>query len=162
MKPIRSSVIIILFILTSSLCAERPICEVTAFCYSMSAKDANEFTLTYNPAGQAGYSMDQLDTWVTLKKARSLGSLSTKGKSGLHLRASGKEFSLETETIVSSDASLVDIISKTTLGDQTVVSNAVCNNTQFVFAGNSTPQDHGFDADGTVYFVYLLSKITKQ
>lgn len=160
MKTFFTSLLILLTPLASAFSADRPVCEITAHCFSMSAKDAGEFTLTYNPAGQAGFSIERLDEWVAQKRAVSLGTLSTKGQSGLYLKATGKEFSLDTETVAAKDGSSVNVASKLTFPDQTVIGSVSCPNRQFAFAGNSTPKD--YTADSKVYFIYLVSQIGDQ
>jgi hypothetical protein len=141
--------------------AGNPICEITAHCYAMPARDLGEFMLKCNPAGQADRSKAEIEKWVSEKKATFMGTLSTKGESRTQLKADGKEFNLETESVVSEDGNTVDIISSVMFLDQQVASYVTSRKNQFAFAGNSTPEGVSPNSKLKVYLVYLHSKISK-
>src|SRR4051812_22266603 len=118
MRIISHLLVLILLTVPAALRADGANCEITAHCYSMSVKDATEFTLQYNPAGQAIQSWEKLQEWVEKKKAVSMGALFTVGRSGLLLQANRDAFAMRTETVVSRDATYVDVVFKITFSGQ--------------------------------------------
>ena len=162
MKSAFACLAMFLFTCVPLLQAGTPTCEITAYCYAMPVRDLSDFLLTCNPAGQAELGKSQIEKWVSEKKAMFVGMLSTKGESCARLKADGKDFDLETESVVSEDGNTLDIISSVMLPDQQVASCVTSRKNQFVFAGNSTPGAQPSNSKLKVYLVYLQAKVSNQ